>query len=353
MTSSADKTASTPDSGSIATHHRTETASRTGDVSEAGDVTDPLYSIVIPVYRSADILPELVKRLDAFFDRHPYRHEYVFINDGSPDDSWRVLEELQAGRDDVVAIDLLRNYGQHSAVFCGFQHARGQFVITMDDDLQNPPEELIHLIRKIDEGYDVVFGQFHQKMHGLVRILGSKTVGWLNMKLFNKPRDLVLSNFRIIRREVVDAVCDHSTTFPYIPGLVLLCGKSFANVMVDHHPRKVGASNYTIRVIARLLWRIIFNYSAFPLRVLCSMGLVTALVSFILGTYYLIRSLFVATAAPGFPTLVVLFSFYQGIMLAILAALGEYVVRIVNDVSGQRAYRIRRTRQTERADGDK
>jgi len=131
-----------------------------------------------------------------------------------------------------------------------------------------------------------------------------------------------------------------------------MCGKTFANVMVEHHPRKVGGSNYTLRVIARLLWRIIFNYSAFPLRVLCGLGLATALVSFVLGTYYLIRSVFIDTEAHGFPTLVVLFSFYQGITLAILAALGEYVVRIVNDVSGQRAYRIRRTKQTERSAGE-
>lgn len=134
-----------------------------------------MYSIVTPVYRSAEILPELVKRLDAFFAEHPYAHEYVFVNDGSPDDSWSILKALQAGREDIVAIDLLRNYRQHSAVSCGLQHASGDFIIAMDEDLQNPPEELIHLIRKIDEGYDVVFGQFFQKMHGVLRSISQPT----------------------------------------------------------------------------------------------------------------------------------------------------------------------------------
>ncbi|MBX7168561.1 MAG: glycosyltransferase family 2 protein [Pirellulales bacterium] len=302
----------------------------------------PRYSIVIPVYRSAPLLPKLVERLDAFFAQHPYSHEYIFVNDGSPDESWQVLERLKQGRDELVIIDLLRNYGQHSAVFCGLQQSRGDWVITMDDDLQNPPEELIHLIRKADEGADAVFGQFHQKMHGTFRLLGSKLVGWLNYKLFNKPKTLVLTNFRCLRREVVDAMCQVNTTFPYIPGLVLLSAKTFANVPVAHHARPVGTSNYNLSTIARLVWRIVFNYSSFPLRLLCGIGLATSLFSFLLGAFFLIRSFFVKTQTPGWPSLVVLMSFYQGIVLIIFAAVGEYLVRIVNDVSGQKSYRIRK-----------
>lgn len=305
------------------------------------DPAAPAYSIVIPVYRSAAILPTLVARLDAFFDAHPFTHEYVFVNDGSPDDSWQALTRLKSGRDDMIIIDLIRNYGQHSALFCGLQHARGDFVITMDDDLQNPPEELIHLIRKAQEGHDVVFGQFHQKMHGVMRSLGTKIVGWLNLKLFRKPPDLVLTNFRIIRREIVDAICDFGTNVPYIPGMVLMTGKTFANVPVAHHPRKEGQSNYTLRVIAKLVIRIVFNYSAFPLRLLCGIGVLMALVSMMLSVFYLARNLIRGTTVPGWTTLIVLLSFYQGLMLVILAALGEYIVRIVNDVSGPRAYRIR------------
>lgn len=311
---------------------------RPDDAATASD--EALYSIVIPVYRSAGVLPQLVERLDRFFAAHALRHEYVFVNDGSPDDSWATLERIAAGREEIVVIDLMRNYGQHSAVFCGLQHASGDFVITMDDDLQNPPEELIHLIDKMREGYDVVFGQFQQKMHGPVRKLGSKLVGWLNTRLFRKPPDLVLSNFRILSREVVDAVCDVNTTFPYIPGLILMSGRRFANVPVEHHPRVEGQSNYGVRAIASLVWRIVFNYSAFPLRLLCGIGFVTALLSFGLGLFYLVRGLLYGTQTPGWPTLVVLLSFYQGLILIIFAAVGEYLVRIVNDVSGQRAYRI-------------
>ncbi len=308
----------------------------------AADTQGPMYSVVIPVYRSANILPRTLERLDAFFDKHPMRHEIIFINDGSPDNSWPVLEKIKGDRDDVVIIDLLRNSGQHSAMMCGLEHACGDFVITMDDDLQNPPEQIIHLIEKINEGHDVVFGEFPQKMHGLTRMLGSKVIGWLNTKLFKKPPGLVLTNFRIIRRDIVDAVCEFNTSFPYLPGLLLMSGKTFANIRTEHHARAEGKSNYSTRVIAALIWRILFNYSAFPLRVLCGVGVVMAVASFVLGAFYLIRALNKDSAAPGWPTLVVLLSFYQGLTLILLGALGEYVVRVVNDVSGRKAYRVRK-----------
>ena len=301
-----------------------------------------MLSVVIPVYNSQAILPKTMARLDGFFEQHPYRHEIIFVCDGSPDDSWQVLEQIKADRQDVVIIDLMRNFGQHSAMICGLRHAQGDYVITMDDDLQNPPEQIIRLVEKIEEGHDVVFGQFDQKMHGLVRRLGSRLVNWLNVKLFKKPPGLVLTNFRIIRRQIVEAVCDVRTSYPYLPGLLLMSGKTFANVHVEHHAREQGQSNYTAKVIAKLVWRIIFNYSAFPLRVLCGIGAFMAMVAFAVGVFIVIRRLLVDTRAPGWTTLMVLISFYQGLTLVILGALGEYVVRIVNDVSGRQAYRIRK-----------
>lgn len=301
----------------------------------------PLYSVVIPVYRSAPLLPALTCRLEDFFVSRRLRFELIFVNDGSPDNSWQVLEEIRSLHDHLTIIDLMRNYGQHSAVFCGLQNSRGDFVITMDDDLQNPPEEIDHLIIKVNEGYDVVFGEFQQKMHHPIRRWGSKLIGWLNKKLFDKPAGLVLTNFRIMRREVIDAMCGIHTTFPYIPGLILLSAKSFANISVRHEERSVGKSNYNMRAIAKLVWRILFNYSAFPLRLVSAIGTFTAITAFLLGCFFVVRALFVQSAAPGWPTLVALMSFYQGITLVLFAALGEYVVRIVNDVSGRKSYQVR------------
>ena len=314
------------------------TAPRTESPTPA---TGPLYSVVVPVFGSEPILPDLVRRLDAFFDTAGYRRELIFVVDGSPDESWEVLRQLRGERTDIVLIDLIRNYGQHSAVFCGLQQASGDFVITIDDDLQNPPEEIAHLIRKVEEGYDVVFGEFHRKMHGVFRRIGSRVVSWLNRRLFRKPKGLVLTNVRIIRRHVVDAVCGFRTASPYVTGLLLMSGKTFANVPIAHHPRPVGRSNYGMRTIAALVWRLVFNYSAFPLRLLCGLGLVVAFLSFGFGFYYLIRGILVGSPMAGWLTLVVLLSFFQGMVLTILAAIGEYLVRILGDVSGREAFRIR------------
>lgn len=298
-------------------------------------------SVVIPVYRSENILPKTLARLDEFFGGHDFEREIVFVVDGSPDASFEVLKELKGDREDVVVIDLLRNYGQHSAMICGIEHATGDYVLTMDDDLQNPPEEIIKLVNRIEEGYDVVFGKFLQKMHSPTRKLGTKIVGWLNTKLFKKPPELTLTNFRIMRAEIAKAVCAHRSTYPYLPGLLLMTGKTFANVDVEHHSREEGQSNYTLKVILKLIWRIVFNYSAFPLRFLTGIGLVTALVSFLIGAFFLVRGLVTGSAVPGWTSLIVLLSFYQGVTLLILAAMGEYVVKVVNDIARDSAYRIR------------
>jgi len=301
----------------------------------------PRLSVVVPVYNSESILQDLAAELDHYLAELDF--EVIFVNDGSTDGSWGVLQQLAANRSGFLAVDLMRNYGQHSALFCGFQVATGEFVITMDDDLQNPPSEIPRLIGRIEEGFDVVFGRFRQKQHGMIRELGSRVVGWLNRRLFRKPPDLVLTNFRIIRREIIDAICETRTAFPYIPGLLLLTAKTFANVDVEHHARRTGQSNYGITTIAALIWRIIFNYSALPLRWACIGGIGVSGISFLLGAFHLFRALIFGTSSPGFPTLVCLLAFCNGVTLFVLALLSEYVVRLVNEVSGIPAYRIRRT----------
>ncbi|MFO0947851.1 MAG: glycosyltransferase family 2 protein [Planctomycetota bacterium] len=317
-------------------------ATMTASSGEVLSTSGPKYSVVIPVYRSAPILPELLRRLDAFFDGHQLRHEYIFVNDGSPDDSWKVLAQLKQGRNDIIAIDLMRNYGQHSAMFCGFQQATGDFVITMDDDLQNPPEEIIHLIKKRRRRATTWCSASFTRRCTAASALGSRLIGWLNYRLFDKPPDLVLTNFRLIRREVVDAVCDYQTTFPYIPGLVLMSGRTFANAKVKHMPRTVGQSGYGIKTILQLVWRIVFNYSPFPMRLLCGIGGLASFASFLLGIFYLARNLLFGTRVPGWTTLAVLLSFQTGFILLLFAAQGEYLVRIMGETSGRKAYRIRR-----------
>ncbi|MCX6031665.1 MAG: glycosyltransferase family 2 protein [Chloroflexi bacterium] len=300
----------------------------------------PKYSAIIPVYNSAPIVGDTLDRTVAFFEQHGFDYEVVAVNDGSRDGSWEVVRAKAEANPRIVAINLLRNYGQHTAVLCGFKNSVGDYVITLDDDLQNPPEEMIHLIRAAEEGHDVVFGRFRQKQHAGYRRWGSRLVGLLNTRIFRKPEDLTLSNFRIIRRDVVERICAYRTTYPYIPGLILMFSGSPANVWVEHRSRPVGKSNYNWLKIAELVMRILFNYSSFPLRLASTAGAAVAIVSFLLGFFYLIRALVTGFAVAGWATLVVMLAFFNGLLVLMMSMLGEYVVRLLNQASSAESYHI-------------
>jgi glycosyltransferase involved in cell wall biosynthesis len=183
-----------------------------------------------------------------------------------------VIRNLPETMPEVVSIDLLRNSGQHSAVFCGIEHARGDYIVTMDDDLQNPPTELGKLIETIHEGYDLVFARFEQKQHSLFRCLGSRMVGYLNYKIFNKPKDITLTNFRIFTSAVARRMLRGKVQKPYIPGQLLNAARRIGNVATRHEARPQGESNYTLLKIFSLLASLLFNYSSFPLRLLSRFG---------------------------------------------------------------------------------
>jgi hypothetical protein len=221
-------------------------------------------------------------------------------------------------------------------------------VITLDDDLQNPPEEIAHLIAKVDEGHDVVFGRFRVKRHALYRRWGSLLVGTINRRIFHQPKDLVLTNFRIIRRDVVDRVCAYQTLYPYVPGLVLMFAARPVNVWVDHQERPVGKTNYNIVRITQLVMRILFNYSSWPLRMVAAMGIVISAVAFLIGLVFFLRALFRTGMQPGWSSLVVLLAFFNGVTLLILGMLGEYLVRLLNQTSSHRSYTVK---EVVRSDG--
>ena len=221
--------------------------------------TSPIqYSAVIPVFDSATQIGETIARTAAFFEAAGHTYELICVNDGSRDGSWEVLSRIARERPGLVAIDLDRNYGQHTALLCGLEHSRGAFVVTLDDDLQNPPEEIARLIEKAGEGHDLVFGRFRDKRHPTWRVLGSRLVGKLNQWLFRKPRDLVLSNFRLLRRDVVERLCARSPRRPYITGLALLVASSPANAWVEHR-EPAAPSRYGAIRLARLVGRIVIN----------------------------------------------------------------------------------------------
>jgi len=299
------------------------------------------YSVVIPVFNSEKIIGETVKRICDFFISIDTKYEVILVNDGSSDSSWDVISDLARNHETVKAINLLKNYGQHNANFCGFKAAKGDYVITMDDDLQNPPEEIQKLIDGVKDGTDLVIGRFNEKKHSLFRRIGSKMIGKLIRNIFHSQNDLILTNFRIIHRDVIERVCEYKSNRPYIPGLVLMFSSSQKNVPVDHHPRKSGKSNYGLFKIIRLVATILFNYSSIPLRFMAGFGFIVSALSLTLALYYFVSAIVSGVSVPGWSTLVILLSFFNGILILLVSVVGEYVVRLLRERGSSASYYIK------------
>jgi glycosyltransferase involved in cell wall biosynthesis len=298
------------------------------------------YSIVVPVFNSVAIVGKTVDQIVEVFEAAGLSYELILVNDGSRDGSWDVIADKARSHPHVIALDLLRNYGQHNANLAGLREATGDYVITMDDDLQNPPDQALVLIDEAMCGCDVVFGKFDRKKSAGYRRLGSKAIGLLNRRIFGQPPDLTVSNFRILRRDVVDRICASRTAYPYITGQALMYSGNRSDVSVRHDPRAVGESNYSTVRIVRLVLTILFSYSSYPLRLAAAVGFAISAISFVIGAVYLVRGLIGATDVRGWTTLAVLLAVLNGFIIAILSMVGEYVVRTLNVVSADRTYHV-------------
>ena len=313
--------------------------------------TDPgqyLYSVVVPVYNSERIVGRTIAAIVDFFEHEGWRFELVLVNDGSIDESWKVISQAAEADDRLIAINLLKNYGQHNANLCGFRHTTGDFLITMDDDLQNPPSEIIHLVNKAMEGHDVVFGRFDRKKARWHRSLGTKAIAMVNRRVFAQPAELVVSNFRILNREVVDRICTSSSAFPYITGQALRYSNDRANADVRHDARPEGKSNYNLARIAGLVLRILFSYSSAPLRIVGAVGAAIAVVSIAIGTTFAIRGITTGRGVSGWTSTITMLSFLNGTIILMMAMLGEYLIRTLNQLSDNQPYYIAQAVNTDR-----
>jgi len=310
------------------------------ELEEPADPHDSMYSIVVPVFNSVAVVGTTIDRISEVFESARLRYQLILVNDGSRDGSWDLIASRARSSPNIVALNLLRNYGQHHANLAGMREAIGDYVITMDDDLQNPPDQALLLIAEAMKGRDVVFGRFEQKQAPGYRRIGSKLISLLNRRIFGQPPGLTVSNFRILRRDVVDRVCESRTAHPYITGQALMYSNNVSDVPVQHDARPIGKSNYGLRRILTLVFAILFSYSLWPLRAAAVAGFVVALGSFVLGAFYLARSLFVDSDVAGWTTIAVLLAFFNGVVITLLSMLGEYVVRTLNAVSELSTYHV-------------
>jgi undecaprenyl-phosphate 4-deoxy-4-formamido-L-arabinose transferase len=299
-------------------------------------------SIVIPVYRSAGTLPRLTERLLAVLDPTGLDYEIIFVCDGSPDNSWSVLEQLKRshpGR--IVAVELMRNYGQHNALMCGLRHSRGEFVVTMDDDLQNPPEEIPKLIRAIREtGLDLVYGAYAGKRHAAWRNLGSTVVNVFYRFVF-KTRCTVTA-FRIMRRELVESIFTYNLNFTFLDGLLAWNTQRIGEVEVEHRPRSAGRSGYSLARLLVLALNLFTNFSLVPLQIASALGLAAACGGIVGALYFLVRYLLSGIIVAGYASTIVAILVLGGMQLLSLGIIGEYLGRLHLNVNRKPQYVERR-----------
>lgn len=295
-------------------------------------------SIVIPVYNSEATLVELVDRLFVVLKNCGTRFEIILVDDGSADGSWKTMCELQCRDPEyVVAIQLMRNYGQHNALMCGFRHVRGQYVVTMDDDLQNPPEEVPKLLSAVQaNGWDVVYGAYRVKKHARWRNLGSWLVHSFHKLAFKSS--VGVTTFRVVRRQVLESILSYKLNFTYVDGLLGWNTQRVGSVLVEHHPRADGRSGYSLKKLLALAFNLFTNFSLLPLQIVSAWGLVSSGLGLLTGLYYLLQTLVSGISVPGYASVIIAILVLGGTQLLALGIMGEYLGRLHLNVNRKPQY---------------
>jgi len=298
-------------------------------------------SIVIPVYGSL-VLEELADRIDSVFRNRPEDdYEIIFVDDRSPGPwIWPTLERLAQERDRVKAVQLTRNFGQQAATLCGLREARGEVVVTMDDDLQHDPEDIPSLLAHADR--DIVIGQFERKRHSLFRRVASRIKGLFDQILLGKPKDIRLTSFRMLGRTVVDGILSIRTPNPFLPALMFHVSKDVVGVPVSHGARHGGRSGYTLRKLIRLFSNLIINNSSLVLRLVGAVGISFASISFLLAALVIYRKLVYGVAVQGWASLFSALLLIGGLLLVSMGVVGEYLIRILESTELRPDYLVRR-----------
>jgi len=299
-------------------------------------------SVVIGVYNAARSLDPLLERLARSLHAMGRPFEVILVNDGSRDESWSLIERSATGRPWLVGIDLSRNYGQHNALLCGIRGARHDVIVTMDDDLQNPPEEISRLVAALDDGLDVVYGSPEHEQHGLLRDLASQTTKLVLGGVLGASTARQVCGFRAFRTELRDAFQDYSGPSVNLDVLLTWATTNFGAIKLKHAPRSFGASNYTFRKLASHALNMMTGFSTVPLKVASVLGFTLTMFGFVLLIYVIARYLIQGVVVPGFTFLASVIVIFSGAQLLTLGVIGEYIARMHLRIMRKPSYAIRR-----------
>src|SRR5437867_10791669 len=302
----------------------------------------PEISVLIPVFNEEGSLPGLFSRLSATLGKMGRSYEIVFVDDGSGDATPRLLREFAAADPRVRIVEFNRNYGQHAAIFAGFEETRGEIVVTLDADLQNPPEEIPALVAKVDEGFDVVGGWRENRRDTAFRRFASFVVNRITARLVGVDFHDYGCMLRAYRQEVVESVRQCREVHSFIPALAATFARRVAEVRVKHEERAVGRSKYNFYRLIRLNFDLMTGFSMLPLQLMSFFGFGVAIVSLAFAVFLLVRRLIVGPEVEGVFTLFAILFGVVGLLFMGLGLLGEYVARIYSEVRRRPRYLVRR-----------
>jgi len=310
--------------------------------SPSKKVTSPHLSVVIPVYKAESILDELYQRLKVTLETISTDFEIILVEDCGGDKSWQVIEQLAAADPRVCGIQFSRNFGQHYGITAGLDHCHGEWVVVMDCDLQDRPEEIPRLYAKAQEGYDVVLAWRGSRRHPLLKRITS----WLFYRLFSYLTDINFDgrsgSFRIMSRNVVANFCLMRERLRFFGGLVHWMGFPTASIEVKHSERFEGKSSYTYSKLCRLAFESIIAFSDKPLRLAVRFGFLMAFLAFCYGLFILIRAIMYGVPIPGWSSLIISLYFIGGIIIAILGIVGVYLGKTFDETKKRPLYIIRK-----------
>lgn len=310
-----------------------------------------LISIVIPCYNSAQTIEKVVALTLEEFEKLPgYGCEFVLVNDHSKDDTFEKIRKLSEAYPFVKGVDLSRNFGQHNAIMAGLHYTSGEYIIGMDDDLQTHPSQIHKLLGKIEEGYDLVFGVFKKTKFKWFKRATSKMASFLMWHMIKRPKGVEASNYWICRKFVRDELTKYSSYNLYLQVLFYQTSHHIGNVGVEHFSREEGTSNYNFWKLLGLFLTCL-NYTVIPLRISTVFGCVFACGGFIGAIVTCIRKLLDPSIAVGWTSLMCAMFVFFGIVLLILGILGEYIGKIILNISGTPQYVVREELNIEKGDG--
>lgn len=299
-------------------------------------------SFVIPCYRSEQTITGVVEEITQTMGQLPgYTFEIILVNDCSPDDTFQIIRQLCGQYDNLIGINLARNFGQHSAIMAGLHYATGDICVFLDDDGQTPANEVDKLLDAIAAGADVAMASYDHKMHSHFRNWGSKVNECMMHIMLCKPRELFVSSYFAVKRFVADSMLQYSNSYPYLPGLLLRATKNIVNVPVHHREREVGTSGYTLKKLLGLWFNGFTAFSVVPLRAATAVGVASAFVGFIYGIYTIIRKLVDPNILLGFSSIMAAILFIGGMLMIMLGLVGEYIGRIYISLNNSPQYVVR------------